>query len=108
MRTRSRRSSCSTRTSHSRCGKGSRRRRSSSMDRKKSRAYLSYVVAAGFALRAIGLARESYWFDELLSLELAGKPCREIVRLLATRDVHPPLFFVLLRGVRLVLGTSEL
>lgn len=91
------------------------------------------IVLAGGVLRFAGLGRQSYWVDELMTLAastghfqtgddavpegvlavpsrptgLAGAgPWTDLWRP-ATGDVHPPLFYTVLRGWRVALGEGD-
>lgn len=64
------------------------------------------VMILAVAVYGLGLGHEGLWYDEVYSAAMAERTVPEIVRL-TTHDVHPPLYYVLLRGFRLVLGGSE-
>jgi mannosyltransferase len=61
------------------------------------------TVSAG--LRIYDLASQSLWHDEAFSWRISQLPWVEIVRRTA-EDVHPPLYYFLLKGWMLVLGDS--
>jgi mannosyltransferase len=63
------------------------------------------LIAAGISL-AIGL-RQSVWFDEAYSIALAEHSWSNIVRLTA-QDVHPPLYYWLLKAWMMLFGSGEL
>jgi mannosyltransferase len=65
------------------------------------------VVAAAAWLRFHDLARESLWYDEGVSCQMAGLPWAEVVRLTA-QDVHPPLYYFLLKAWAWAFGDSVL
>jgi hypothetical protein len=52
------------------------------------------MVAA--ALRLVGLGHESFWFDEVWSVLQVQLGASELLASLATSDVHPPLYSLLL------------
>ncbi len=58
---------------------------------------LYVLLLIAFALRLHGLASQSLWWDEGISLNLARSPLPAI---LADRlnNIHPPLYFILLKG----------
>ncbi|HRQ37706.1 MAG TPA: hypothetical protein PLD25_07310 [Chloroflexota bacterium] len=58
---------------------------------------LSALLLLAFALRLHALASQSIWWDEGISLNLARSPLPTI---LADRlnNIHPPLYFILLKG----------
>ena len=70
---------------------------------------LSAVIGLAFVLRFRGIAVESFWLDELFSVTVADPdgPISDMVARL-NRDVHPPLFYFLLRGWTDVFGSSEI
>ncbi|SEN68747.1 Dolichyl-phosphate-mannose-protein mannosyltransferase [Halorientalis persicus] len=64
------------------------------------------VLAAG--LRLYSLGRESYWLDEIASLNLvAGRTLPEVLIQVPTVDRHPPLYYALLKGWIDLFGTGE-
>ena len=65
------------------------------------------LVLAAFALRIYRLDYQSVWRDEGVSLHLAAS---SIPAILANRasDVHPPLYFIILRFWTELAGSSEL
>jgi mannosyltransferase len=66
---------------------------------------LAAVVAAAAWLRFHDLARESLWYDEGVSWQMSRLSCSEIVGLTA-QDVHPPLYYFLLKGWAWAFGDS--
>ena len=58
-------------------------------------AALVAVLILGFSLRLYGITSESIWLDEAFSIQLAKYDPVEIIRKTA-RDVHPPLYYLLL------------
>ncbi len=64
------------------------------------------VLALGAALRFYRLERESFWIDEVLSLEVARQPWPSL--LAATgHDGHPPLYAAALRTWILTFGDGD-
>ena len=65
------------------------------------------LVAAGAAVISliIGL-QQSVWFDEAYSVFLAKQPVLDLVHY-ASVDVHPPLYYVLLKGWAGLFGWSD-
>jgi uncharacterized membrane protein len=61
------------------------------------------VALGAFALRLIHLGRDSLWYDETVSVHLAGQRAAELIAH-TTRDIHPPLYYLLLRGWLLLAG----
>jgi uncharacterized membrane protein len=49
------------------------------------------------------LGRDSLWYDETVSVYLAGQRAAELIAHTA-RDIHPPLYYLLLRGWLLLAG----
>lgn len=61
------------------------------------------IIGAGVLIRtACFVASSDIWFDELFTVELALKPMGELIGL-ASRDVHPPLYYILARLVYIIL-----
>lgn len=69
---------------------------------------LSAVIVLAFFLRFHGIDIQSFWLDELFSVTVADPdgPVADMVARL-NRDVHPPLFYFLLRGWIDLFGASE-
>ncbi len=77
-------------------------------DRRTLFVMLAAVVLAGAYLRFHGLDRQSLWLDELASVEVASRPTlATVVTEGLRRDVHPPLYFLLLHLVVKAFGNSE-
>lgn len=68
-------------------------------------AFVLAVTLVGGWLRFRTLGRDSLWFDEVFSALQAHLPFWDLLRSVR-RDVHPPLYHLLLRGM-LPLGDSE-
>ena len=64
------------------------------------------LAAGGLTLRLI--ATRGIWLDEATSIHQAGMPLGDMLELLRTTDVHPPLHHVVLWVTVRVLGTGEL
>lgn len=58
---------------------------------------LGAVLVAALALRMREALRTPLWFDELFTLAVARLPAPDLFEVLA-RDIHPPLFTLLVRG----------
>ena len=61
------------------------------------------ALLVGVALRLIQLGDDSLWYDETVSVTLAGSPFSELLRHTAA-DIHPPGYYVLLRTWLMVMG----
>jgi mannosyltransferase len=68
-----------------------------------SRFQLLLILLGGMALRFFRLGADSLWYDETVSTYLAGSPLLELIRHTAG-DIHPPLYYVMLRGWLLLMG----
>ena len=68
-----------------------------------SRFPLLLILLGGTALRLFRLGADSLWYDETVSTYLAGSPLLELIRHTAG-DIHPPLYYALLRGWLLLMG----
>ncbi len=64
------------------------------------------VLLAALALRLEQLGAQSLWYDETVSAHLAAQPLTALVAHTA-RDIHPPLYYILLRGWGALAGQSE-
>lgn len=58
---------------------------------------VALLTLGALALRLIQLGRDSLWYDETVSVYLAGRPPAELIAHTA-RDIHPPLYYLCLRG----------
>lgn len=65
------------------------------------------LVAVVVAVRLLMLlSGKSLWSDEIFSLQLSSQPFREVF-IGSLRDVHPPLYFLVLHAFIKLFGTSE-
>lgn len=64
------------------------------------------VIAAAAVVYFVGISHELIWYDEAVSVAIANHSFADIFRLLPYEN-HPPLYFLLLRLAKLVLGNSE-
>lgn len=67
---------------------------------------LATLFALALALRLYRIDAQSFWYDEGLTVALAVRPLDDIARA-AAADVHPPLYYWLLHGWLLLMGTGE-
>ena len=63
----------------------------------RSRLILMLILLAAFGLRLHQLGAQSLWYDETVSVHLAGKPVPELIAHTAG-DIHPPGYYLLLRA----------
>nr|MCR5510661.1 hypothetical protein [Lachnospiraceae bacterium] len=64
------------------------------------------LIGAGAFIRSACFVYSSdIWFDELFTVELALKPLPQMLSL-AAQDVHPPLYYILVRAVYIILHTA--
>uniref|UniRef100_UPI0035B36AAE glycosyltransferase family 39 protein n=1 Tax=Promineifilum sp. TaxID=2664178 RepID=UPI0035B36AAE len=75
------------------------------MTRRRSLWLLAGLLLAAFALRVYRLDTQSLWWDEGISLHLATSSAAEIVRD-RLNNIHPPLYFFLLKGWLALTGVS--
>lgn len=68
---------------------------------------LLLIILIGLGLRTYQLTSRSLWFDEAFSWRLIQFPVQEMIARDAT-DVHPPLYYLLLKGWSVVFATSLL
>src|ERR1700683_1496261 len=64
------------------------------------------LTLAGICLRWIFLGRSSLWFDEGYTAWLVSLPAEHLVRNLRV-DTAPPLYYLLLRGLSILVGRDE-
>ena len=64
---------------------------------------LLLILLGGTVVRLFRLGADSLWYDETVSTFLAGSPLLELIRHTAG-DIHPPLYYALLRGWLLLMG----
>ena len=69
--------------------------------------FLCIIILLGLGLRSYQLTARSLWFDEAFSWRLIQFPVSEMVARAAT-DVHPPLYYLLLKGWAYVFASSLL
>lgn len=68
---------------------------------------LLLILVAAVSIRSFELTARSLWFDEAFSWRLIQFPWNEMIARDAA-DVHPPLYYVLLKSWSIVFGTSLL
>jgi len=78
------------------------------MSRKSTWAALIAIMTVGLALRAYRLDDRSIWYDEAFSYTLVHEFTWTEMFTALRQDVHPPLYFVLLRLWSGVLGVAPL
>lgn len=64
------------------------------------------VMAGAAAVYFAGISHELIWYDESVAIGIANHSFADIFRLLPNEN-HPPLYFLLLRLAKLILGGSE-
>lgn len=69
--------------------------------------WVAALTLAGVALRSWDLGQESLWLDELSALAVAQQSWAGVKEHLALFDVHPPLYFALLKLWGGVFGFGE-
>ncbi len=74
-------------------------------NRRTALAILLLIIAGGLVLRTYGLYGRSMWFDESVSWRTIQFPFAEMIDRTA-RDIHAPLFYVLLRLWDTLFGES--
>jgi len=67
------------------------------------RVALVVILMAAFALRLFRLGAQSLWYDETVSVFLAGEPFADLIAHTAG-DIHPPAYYLLLKGWLLLSG----
>jgi uncharacterized membrane protein len=64
------------------------------------------IVLAAWGLRVFELGAQSLWYDEAFSVLVARADWATAARLLSV-DLHPPLYYLVLRAGLVALGSSE-
>src|SRR3989344_2202479 len=77
------------------------------MIRRQTAGLLGVIVLLGVALRSYHLGARSLWFDEAFSWRLIQFPLPELLTR-AAADVHPPLYYILLKLWASIFDTSLL
>ncbi len=68
---------------------------------------LAAVLALGALLRFVTLGRESYWLDELATLDATRVQWSQLVEVLARWDNHPPLHYAMIKAWGSLVGRDE-
>lgn len=68
--------------------------------------WLWWLVGLALALRLFHLGAWSFWEDEALTILVARQPLIRLFSILSSADVHPPLYFLLVK-IFMSLGQSE-
>lgn len=66
---------------------------------------LAVIASVAIALRVHGLGMNGLWYDEVFSAEIARMPAVDLV-VRTANDVHPPLYYLLLRLWNLLSGSE--
>lgn len=80
-------------------------RKSATISRRAALVILSLIIVAGVGLRAYQLTARSLWFDEAFSWRLIEFPFADMIKR-AAADVHPPLYYIVLKGWAAIFGSS--
>ena len=70
------------------------------------KALLLTIILIGFTLRLYRLGVQSLWYDETVSVFLAGQSVPDLIAHTA-RDIHPPAYYVLLHFWTNIAGNDE-
>src|SRR5215207_9856187 len=66
------------------------------------------IVATGAALRFATLDVQSFWLDEVLTVEIVRGPLADVISTIAEgEDATPPLYFLLVGAWSKVFGSGE-
>lgn len=77
------------------------------MSRQRAFLLLCLIILLAVGLRSYHITARSLWFDEAFSWRLITFPFSEMLSR-AAADVHPPLYYILLKGWSVVFGASLL
>jgi len=77
--------------------------------KKKENFLLFLILLAAFLMRAFRLGHESFWLDELHTMNEAAPEAtiKQLFGWLSTSDQHPPLFFFCEKLIFILFGSSE-
>ena len=75
-------------------------------ERQRPLALMLVIIAAALGFRLVGLTREAFHIDEIYSSQFSTGKTQKILRLNA-KDVHPPLYTLLLAKWRAAFGNSR-
>jgi len=64
------------------------------------------IASAAIVVRFVGLTKEPFWIDEVLSVRFSSGHTERILKLNA-KDTHPPLYYLGLAAWRTSLGSSD-
>lgn len=72
-------------------------------------AMLLVVALLGFAVRILELEKPSLWHDEAMGLSIVGAAdsIESLVGLVIRKDIHPFLYYLVLRASEMLAGTGE-
>jgi 4-amino-4-deoxy-L-arabinose transferase-like glycosyltransferase len=65
------------------------------------------LLLVGFGVRVWHLGTQSLWLDEALSVIFSRPNLRALLTILATQDLHPPLYYLVLHFWMRLVGSSE-
>ncbi len=68
---------------------------------------LGALILIGFVVRVWQLGGQSLWLDEALSVIFSRPSLREVISILVTDDLHPPLYYVALHLWIRAAGSTE-
>lgn len=86
-------------------GSDTPRQREPVLSARSAWAILALIVIAGVVLRAYRLGERSFWYDEAFSWRLTTFSWHEMLQR-AAGDVHPPLYYALLKLWSMAFGAS--
>jgi uncharacterized membrane protein len=66
-----------------------------------------FLIFIGFAARIWRLGYQSLWLDEALTVVFSRPSLRDVLNILVTQDLHPPLYYLALHFWMKVAGSSE-
>jgi mannosyltransferase len=68
---------------------------------------LSVILLLAAALRVPGLGYDSFWYDEILTVDVVDGPITDVPRRVSSSENMPPLYYLLLNRWLALFGTSE-
>ena len=68
---------------------------------------LAVILIIGLVLRLLEINKTSFWYDEAFTGDVLKMSWKDMFAVIAADKVHPPLFYVLVRGWSLLFGITQ-
>jgi len=70
--------------------------------------FVAAIILLGISLSIFLSAYTSFWIDESMVVNLSYESNANIITTLLTKEAHPPLYYFLIKTIRLIFGDKEL